>query len=191
MYHELITIGDEGDGWVRFTRAHGTGHHSHDSMQVPPGFTLVHVLAAVEATGWVAERNGHQRIHDRIGCDQLVRMVEGMLSYFDRPGEPGEALLEIKRQVDGRLGERSDGEGEWPLLAYAWLDLILREDVADIARSAESLWSHDSLTVDVRFLRDERLRELCRRYARTQVTAQTAASARLRDSTPISGKSAG
>jgi hypothetical protein len=202
MYYERIVIEADDGGWVRFKRPRGYGdRHSQDSLEIRPGFTFEHVLAAVDATGWVVERNGERRIQEHIGCDQLARIVGEMLSYFDRPDEPNDVLRAIKDQVAARLG---DDDADIPLWAYAWLDLVLREEVADAARSASTLWQQDHLTIEVGQLRDERVRALCRRYAEAQEkpAAQTTAgsamtgsamtgSARTRDAAIVPGRSAG
>src|SRR5258708_33245198 len=105
MYHERITIEADDGGWVRFTRARGfAGRGSQDSLEIPPGFEFEDVLAAVDATGWVVERSGVWWIQDHIGCDQLARTVEQMLSYFDRPDEANGELRGIQFEIDARFG---------------------------------------------------------------------------------------
>ncbi|HEV3024135.1 MAG TPA: hypothetical protein VGX76_16780 [Pirellulales bacterium] len=165
MYDELLVI-DEDGGWVKFTRLHGDGsRRSQDSLELRPGFTVEHVLAAVDATPWVVERHGERRIQGNIGCDRLARAVAQMLSYFDRPDEPSDELLNIRGHVASRFPDTGEDDAEIPLWAYAWLDLVLREDLADVARSAGTLWNLDLLTIDVARLRDERIRELLRRWS--------------------------
>ncbi len=194
MYYERIMIDADVDGWVRFTRTHGFGAgNSHDSLEIPPGFVFDDILAAIDATGWVVERGGERWIQDHIGCDQLVRTVERMLSYFTRSDEATDELRDIKDQVDARLKDAVD-EVEIPLWACAWLDVVLREDLADAARSASAPWEHDRLTIDVGKLRDTRIRELRDRYAQPRAVPaaqRIAGSARTRDAVIARGASAG
>jgi len=183
MYHERIMIDADDGGWVRFTRSHGFGgRNSHDSLEIPPGFTLDDILAATDATGWVVERRGERWIQEHTGCDQLARTVEQMLSYFDHPDVPNGELRGVKDQIDACFGDAVD-DVEIPLWAYAWLDLVLREDLADAARSASAPWKHDRLMIDVGKLRDARIRELRHRYSPRAIFAaqRIAGSARTRD----------
>ncbi|HVC93924.1 MAG TPA: hypothetical protein VND64_09545 [Pirellulales bacterium] len=194
MYHERIMIDADDGGWVRFTRSHGFGgRDSRDSLEIPPGFTLDDILAAIDATGWIVERHGERCIQDQIGCDQLVRTVEQMLSYFDRPDGPNGALLVIKDQIDACFGDAVD-DLEIPLWAYAWLDLVLREDLADAARSASMPWKNERLMIDVSKLRDARIRELRHRYSQPRAVPEAqriAGSARTRDAAIIRTGGAG
>ncbi|HUY36027.1 MAG TPA: hypothetical protein VMV69_25030 [Pirellulales bacterium] len=194
MHYEPILIEPDDCGWIRFTRPRGYGGaHSRDSLEIRPGFTLEHVLAAVDATGWVVERNGERRIQDHIGCDRLARIVAEMLSYFDGPDEPNDVLRGVKEQIDSCFDAAHDGSGI-PLWACAWLDLVLRDDVADAARSANTAWNADLLTIDVGKLRDERIRELRRRYPESPATPEVqrmADSARIRGGADARSRSAG
>ncbi|HEV3004970.1 MAG TPA: hypothetical protein VGX78_10940 [Pirellulales bacterium] len=199
MNDEPIVIEEDG-GWVRFTRLHGDGSRpSQDSLELPCGFTLEHVLAAVDATPWVVERHGERRIQGNIGCDRLAQTVAQMFSYFDRPDQPSDELLNIRDHVASRFPDTGEDDTEIPLWAYAWLDLAVREDLADAARSAGTLWNQDRLTIDVAGLRDQRIRELLCRWsaaavgpADQQVTAQRMTpSARRRQAVDARGGRAG
>jgi hypothetical protein len=194
MYHERIMIDADVDGWVRFTRPHGFGGgNSHDALEIPPGFVFDDILAAVDATGWVVERGGERWIQDHIGCDQMVRTVERMLSYFDRSDEATDELRGIKDQVDERFKDAVD-DMEIPLWACAWLDVVLRDDLADAARSASAPWEHDRLTIDVGRLRDARIRELRHRYAQPRAVPaaqRLAGSVRTRDAVNARGGAEG
>jgi hypothetical protein len=181
MRYESIVI-DEDRGWARFTRPHAEPSHAvNESLELRPGFTLEHVLAAVDATGWVVERDGELRIEGRIGCDRLARAAAEILSYFDGPDMPNPELLALRDQIALRFGD--EGVANIPLQAYAWLDLVLREIVAEAARSASALWKQDLLVIDLDKLREERIREFRRRYAPADTSSrsqQMAQSARRR-----------
>jgi hypothetical protein len=199
MHYERILIELDEGGWVRFTRPHGyPGGYSRASLEIPQGFTFNDVLAAVAATGWVVEQGGELRIEDPVGCDHLAKTVEQMFSYFERADEPRVELRRIRDQVALCLtGVDCTAISLW---AYAWLDLAVRNDVADAVRSMKSLWENDLTTIDVGKRRARRIAELCERFAILDSTSETvpaggasvmAASARTRDGSATRGRSAG
>jgi hypothetical protein len=184
---------DDG-GCVRFTRSHGLGgQNSHDSLEIPPGFAFDDILAAIDATGWVVEQAGERWIQDHIVCDQLVQTVERMLSYFSRSDAASDELRGIKDEIDAYFADAVD-DMQIPLWAYAWLDIVLREDLADAARTAGAPWKDDRLMIDVGQLRDARTRELRLRYSQSRAVPaaqRTAGSARTRDAVHVRSGGAG
>jgi hypothetical protein len=154
-----IDYDDHGE-WVTLSR----GADSLAGTFLPrAGFKLKDLIAALLATGWVRERAGTLVVDRSVNCQRLADFVEEMLDYFDGPGRPTSRLLDVERTVAARLGDALPGTV--PLEAFAWLDLVVREEVADVARSVADVWSNAVLTIRVAEIRDRRLRELVARYA--------------------------
>ncbi|MHC4404912.1 MAG: hypothetical protein ACYTG0_35140 [Planctomycetota bacterium] len=166
MPTDRLTIEFDGDdGWVAFRTAREPGGESSARLfKLPDGFTPHHVLAAAVATGWVFERSGQYWIDSRITCKLLVDYLDEMFEYFKAPGEAGSRLDRVKQQIDDCLAD-DDDRPALSMWTYAWLDLALRDDVADEARNTDGLWRKPSLTLDLDRHRESRLQEVLRRHA--------------------------
>lgn len=127
------------------------------------GFEISDVRAALLASGLVRAEGESFRLAEFIGAERLADLVSSMLSRFDSPEVPGEALLEVHSMLQVFLSG-SDSTVEIPLMATAWLDVIVREDLADEARSANEVWSKSKLIIEPKFHRDRRMKELVKRF---------------------------
>lgn len=183
MYLDRLVVEPDDDGWVHFRRPSShAGRFARDLLQIPSGFTVNDILSAVEATGWVVERNGELWIEDHIGCQRLSNVIGQMCWYFDRSGVPSLQLLKIKELVDAYLVQAYPENYFFiPMWAYAWLDLVLHEQVAEEAGSSEHLWNKERLTINVDQVRYRLINELGERYSKpARVEHRVAGSIRMR-----------
>jgi hypothetical protein len=76
--------------------------------------------------------------------------------------------------------------GAMSLWSYAWLDLIVREDIADAARSHEDLWTREAVILDARSTIRRRIDELRQRAAdfRDAAATRRMAPSQLRRTAP-------
>ena len=70
-----------------------------------------------------------------------------------------------------------------PLWSFAWLDLIVRDEIADAARSEADPWVSDRLELNLAKLRDRRLKQVLQVHrSRAAGELKLAKSARKRPS---------
>jgi hypothetical protein len=178
--HDPIAIElDEDERWVVFrrTRREQRGEFARDLIQLPPGFTLPDVLEAALATGLVTRKNSSLFLDARTGCNALAGYIDAMLGYFKAPGKPSPRLSRLAEQI--RDGFEVDDS--LPLWGFAWLDLIVREDIADAARENVDPWSADRLELEYATLRDRRVAEVLESHrSRTSGEGRLAKSKRSR-----------
>jgi hypothetical protein len=194
MYFERLVIESADDGWVRFHCPSAfAADRSGTLFQLPAGFTFDDILNAVQATGWVVVRNGELRIQDHVGCRRLVQLLEQMCSYFERSGNPSRKLLSIQQQVLSHFEDAEEIGPRIPFWAFAWLDLMLREDVAEEASSADCLWTTSGFSLDVKRLRARQIQALYERYSASESNAspRITQSARVRSGASIRSQTAG
>jgi hypothetical protein len=129
-------------------------------FQIRAGFALQDVLEAVRGTGWIIEREGELWIDQDTSCQTLADTVVEMISYFDAPQRPSKELLRIKQEVDACLAEDLDPAASLSPWAYAWLDVVIRQDAAEDVLAATDIWRTDGLDIDLRQHRSRRLRQI-------------------------------
>jgi hypothetical protein len=165
MGDKLTVDANSEDGTVWFVITSSSGLQYKELLWLREGFGIDDVCQAVLATGWVRQLEGGElRLTSDIRCETLRDMVEAVFGYFIEPGVPGIQLREIQSAVseyDSVFALRR----VIPLYAFAWLDVILREDLADEARSANRIWVKSNLALDLARLRDRRVAELVARYS--------------------------
>lgn len=149
--------------WLVVSRV-GAGRPDQELLRLREGFGLEQVRQALLATGWV-----HQHDDDlwlKYGLDLAVvqDVAQRMLDYFETPAEPRSMLLEVQAAVEAYDAVQQD-EVHIPLIAYAWLDIMVREDLADEARSAKRIWTDPALVIEIESHSRRRVDELCKRYA--------------------------
>lgn len=196
MYYERLSIEATDDGWVRFSCPDRlwAGESAHSLLQLTRGFDLDSILAAAAATGWTEQRDGEWRILSSQSCRELVCLLDAMLEYFDGPDEPHPQVLQIKAQVDALLADDPDTGAvlNLTLWHYARLDLLLRENLADAARSLDGIWVQDDQLLDVRGVRTSTIRRFCQDARLADVSARRMApSARTQSIVQERGKTAG
>jgi hypothetical protein len=156
--HDPIAIElDEDERWVVFrrTRREQRGDFARDLMQLPPGFTLPDVLEAALATGLVVAKNSSLFLDAKTGCNDLARYIDAMLGYFQAPEIPAPRLARVVKQI-----RRQFEVDQLPLWSYAWLDLVVREEIAEAARENVDPWGADRLELEFAALRDRRVGEV-------------------------------
>jgi hypothetical protein len=177
MRRELLTLTTDETGTIALRTWQSGAMTGEYAFHLPAGFSAGDVRAALLATGWVEERGGELVLVNWLRCEAIGAFVEEMLSYFAGAEEPREELLRVRRAV---MEEASpEVIAAIPLWAFAWLDLLVRDDLADAARSVHDVWSQPALSLDVDAIRRERLREMLARYP-VPATNQLAPSARRR-----------
>jgi hypothetical protein len=173
----LVVEFDEDDGWVTFSKENARDQ-DYDSLQLRHKFTVDHLMDAAVATNWVVQRNAEYWIESSISAKTLVEYVREMLDYFDGPDRPKQCLVQVVRAAHGYLGWSSAQKSTIPLWGYAWLDLSLREEVGEAARSTSDLWSGHELTIDLEKLRQARLEKFAAQYS-DLVSSKTRDSSRM------------
>ena len=157
--HDPIAMELDEDGkWVVFRRTHREqgGDFARGLVEIPPRYTLADVSAAALATGLVVARNDHFLLDATTGCNALASYIDRLFGYFEKPGKPGPELKRVIEQVR----ERFEVDETLPLWSFAWLDLIVRDDLADAARSEADPWAADKVTLDLAKVRDRRLEQV-------------------------------
>jgi hypothetical protein len=172
LSHQLTISYNDDDGWVDFHKKSPYGNVDTFGFELPNGFTIACVYQAVLATGWV-ERRGEGYVAERsVRCTDLCRTVEEMFLYFDGPEEPSGRLLQIREAV-GEYFVVQDADLDIPLWAYAWLDLIVRDDMADEARCADDVWKNRELVINSESHCHRRVKELVARYSQAAAEPST------------------
>lgn len=133
------------------------------------GFQLNQLREALQATDWVAAAGDQLLLHSDRQLAALGQVVGAMFDYYVSPGQPSQRLLRVRDQVNAGQAVRDSGL-QFPLFAYAWLDLMVRDDLADEARSAGDVWNCDHVQIDVRRVRDRRVEQLVQRYSAAQTS---------------------
>jgi hypothetical protein len=175
--HDPIAIElDEDERWVVFrrTRREQRGEFARDLMQLPPGFTLPDVLEAALATGLVVRKNSSLLLEATTGCNAMAGYIDAMLGYFATPRKPSRRLARIANQVR----EVFDVDDSLPLWSFAWLDLIVREDIADAAREKVDPWGADRLELEIAALRDRRVAEMMEAHHRGTIGGERLAKSK-------------
>ena len=136
---------------------------------LPKGFGIAEVREALLASGQVRAEGDSIRLVEFIGAELLAELISSMLSRFDSPGIPGDELLEV-RSILQDFQSGFDSTVEIPLMAIAWLDVTVREDLADEVRGANEVWSKPKFTVETTYHRQRRMTELLKRYSKEPVS---------------------
>jgi hypothetical protein len=158
----LIEFGED-DDWVRLRREVRRGPDDEALFELPPAFSREDVRIALLATGQVSERDAELVLAADGNCRSLSRLMGEMFSYFDSSEQPSAQLREVQAAVS-EYGLTPATCPAMPLWALAWLDLVVREDLADDARSREGIWSDPDFVVHVEPHCRRRVDELLRRY---------------------------
>jgi hypothetical protein len=137
------------------------------SLLLRAGFSVEFLREAILATGWVRADGEHFRLTSQVRIEFLCDVLADMLQLFDTPDEPSRELRDIEMAVAAYQREVGSAIAI-PLLALAWLDAIVREDLADEARSAVHVWSAEHLAVECEAHRQRRMKELVQRYSATE-----------------------
>lgn len=142
------------------------------SLLLREGFSLATLHQALIATGWVQGEEEHYRLDCHVRVDFLADVLSNMLNLFVAPEQPSRELLVVQAAV----AEHQSNLGSdiaIPDLALAWLDVIVREDIADEARCSEQIWSQTNLSVECLSHRERRIKELLIRYSQPAAGIQT------------------
>ena len=154
---------DEGIVWLIVTSTSGLQHK--ELILLRNGFGPEDIREAVIATGWVEPVGGELQLTSDISCESLRDVVEAMLGYFVEPGVPGIELREIMSAVS-EFDSVHELRRAISLYAYAWLDVMVRDDLADEARSTHRIWQHSEVVIDLARNCDRRVKELVARYSK-------------------------
>jgi hypothetical protein len=147
-------------------------HRQLEPVWLHNGFALEDVREALLATGWVREDGNELRQTNDLRCVTISDHLQAMLGYFTAPGVPGRELLELQRKVEqSALFQRQ--QPNIPAYAYAWLDVMVREDIADAARSASEIWNVDATSIECERIRLARVEELIARYSHADAASHS------------------
>lgn len=156
--------------WVTF--------HKKGAVDQPFGFRLddafdtSDVVAAACATGWVVRRNDDCWVSSKIDCEALGDFVNEMLFYFFRSGEPRPELVRLREHIKQFWNDGDQPQSPLSLWASAYLDLKVRERLAEQARQAEDVLGQPVLQLSVHTELRECVCELAARYAKINEAAQ-------------------
>jgi len=151
MHGETLTLQfDEADRVVWLLHCAGGLARHRQSIWLRDTFDVQDVRDAILATPWVTEDDGQKALVLLHGArSETIRdVVQQMLAYFDAPGAPSPALIAVKSAVQ-RLHGETEQQRNLSWYAYAWLDVMVRDDIADQVRSAEEIWTLGETIVDV------------------------------------------
>lgn len=165
MRYDRLIIEPSDDGWVRFTCPDRlwSWDSAIDSLELPAGFSVPQILEALVSTGWVRESEGQWSLQSSKSVRDMVQLLDDMLSYFYGPNEPSPDLLQIKFQIDTHLNDDLDllGSHTFSIWNYARLDLLLREKLAEAARTLDAIWEQDAGKIDLRCIREKVIHDFC------------------------------
>lgn len=180
--HDELVLSLEEPGWASIRRASAAGGWFDQSLlPLPEGFTLEDVRDALTATGWVSTDGEVLYLLQSKSCCDLSEITLELFSYFESSGEPRRRLREVAEAVT-EYSVVQDAQLQLSWWAYAWLDLIVRDDLAEEARGVTSVW-RDTLQLDAGRLAERRVREMVERYGREALAVRRmASSVRSRDS---------
>ncbi len=153
------------------------------SLLLREGFPLEFLREAILATGWVRADGQQFRLTSQVRVEFLCDVLADMLQLFDTPDQPSRELREVAAAVAEYQVEVGAAIAI-PTLAFAWLDAIVREDLADEARSAVRVWSVENIAVECEAHRQRRMKELLQRYAAAEQIATRLAPSAATRSTP-------
>ncbi|MEQ8789703.1 MAG: hypothetical protein RIC55_25640 [Pirellulaceae bacterium] len=150
MHAESLTLEYDQDDhlvWLVFSD-HGAALE-RTSIWLRDGFGLGEVRDALLAVGWaVSKEQGELRLANGARRESIRDVVQEMLGYFDAPGVASRELIDIKSAV-ARCAASVDSLPELSWYAYAWLDVMVRNDIADEARGGRDIWTLGETVVDV------------------------------------------
>ncbi len=153
---------DKDDRAVWLTVDSTYGIQQRQAIWLRDEFTLAHIQAAILATGWASQNDGEYRLSSDIRCEQLCAVVEGMLDLFDAPDIPSRQLQDVQTALQQDVIPPADTNIS--LYALAWLDVMVREDLADAARSETAIWHKSAISIDVEAHCHRRITELMSRF---------------------------
>lgn len=134
------------------------------SLLLREGFSVEFLRAALLATGWVRSEGDQFRLTAQVRIEFLCDVLTDMIGLFETAEEPSRELREIEAAVAAYQEQVGSAIAISPL-ALAWLDVIVREDLADEARSAVRIWDAENIAVECEAHRQRRIKELLQRYA--------------------------
>jgi hypothetical protein len=163
MINDILSIEYDPEIRMAFLKI-GDVRPDRAAFSLPDGFGPDEVRELLLATGLVRADGEFYRLVQFIRAEHLSEILSEMLAQFDSPGVPCEELLEVQAAVEdyqSGIGSSSD----IPLIALAWLDVMVRQDIAEEARSSDEIWSKTKFVVETKAHRDRRMKELLKRYS--------------------------
>ena len=135
------------------------------------------------ATGWVQRERDQLRLRSDVSPAQLAEVVEEILTYFDAPDVPCSNVLSVKEAV-GEYSIVQESSIEIPLFAYAWVDVCVRDEIADLARNEVDVWAAEQPSVDCESICEKWVENLIDRYSdqNMRMTGRMARSLHTRSS---------
>ena len=155
---------DAGRIWLVARAANADLEFSHPIYS--SSFSADDLHQVLLATPWVIAQGGQLQLINDVWHKHLADVAEKMLGYFDGPDEPCQRLLDVKQAVSEYDSVR-ESSLELPLYAYAWLDVMVREELADAARTAHDIWTQDVLPLDCAAVCNRHVNDLISCYAAT------------------------
>ncbi|MGE0756682.1 MAG: hypothetical protein AB7O38_06665 [Pirellulaceae bacterium] len=119
-------------------------------------FTEADIREALLATSWVRPHTGTLQVAGEVWHQQLADVVRAMLGYFVTSGVPRDELLTVHEAVRARAAQRGH-TAEVPLWTCAWLDVLVRDDLAGEARRVRDIWTVPHLIVPCQAACERRL----------------------------------
>ncbi len=141
------------------------------SLLLREGFSLADLHTAIVATGWARVEDQHYRLDCNVRVDFLVDVLGNMLNLFEAPQQPS-LQLQVVRTALAEHQNSFCSDIAIPDWALAWLDVIVREDIADEARCSAQIWSQANLSVECLSHRERRIKELLIRYSQPAMGVQ-------------------
>ena len=159
---------DDDDSMVWLIAIATNGKQQKDVVRLRDGFGIGDVRAAALATGWV--RQDGDELHFTNACNSgvfggsLSNLIADMFSYFNAANDPTDELHEVQSAVAEYEGVK-ESRLDIPPYAYAWLDIMLREVIADQARGSKDIWAKSEGAIELDRAREHWVAALLARYA--------------------------
>lgn len=186
-----VAYDDDDTAWFVLTELDGvTGQQEAKVLLASQGFGLHHLCDALLATGSVRRDEDRLMMRSDVTAVSLREIVSEMFEYFVAPGVPSRELLDVQTTVDNFDFVR-ESHVRISLFAYAWLDIVVREELAEEARRTFNLWRRSHLEIDTQRICQRQLEQLvnrCRQEAALSSQSRMAPSTRQRSQTDPSAK---
>lgn len=187
MLGDALRLEYEDDQHIVWLMIASEATETKDPLRLRSGFSPVDVCEALSAAGFIEPRGADWILTTDSRCETMRDVAQQMLEYFDAPGVPRNELLEVQAAVSQYTMVPESGV-EIPLMACAWLDVIVRQDLADEARNADAIWNRPQVVIELESICDRRVEQLMQRLAQTLEPKRMAASRRSRDAASSQAK---
>lgn len=157
-----LEITRDGD-WVALRAIRTSGVVEEAGVAIPAAFDDEVILETLVAMEMIARDVTPPRLTSAADVRQLATWLSQTLAYFAGPDEPAPRLWTVIAAVRAEFTAVQRGYNI-ALEAYAWLDVRLRDELAEEVRAADDLWKEDELRLDLEARRERLVADWLRRF---------------------------